>query len=141
MKSLNLTLPAILVTGISFLAACSHDRTSPTDSSSGNISGAWVGTLSSDDSLDCDTSPAPAQATFHQNGSDVSGTLTSSASAEQCGFATLTFQGTLEGNSLHGILNNFYPHASANGALAGGTLSIQIVNVSGSVTNHLTLHR
>jgi hypothetical protein len=105
----------------------------------GDISGAWSGTYKTNDFIDCDaTRSLAAQATFQQNGSRVSGTLTANG---PCG-SGYTFAGTLQGNTLEGeIAASGFGGGTAQGTLAGGNLIINAFNRYQYNMGQLQLHR
>ena len=104
-------------------AACSGDGRSyaPTEplAPAANLAGTWAGTVSITWE-DGDSSAGPATATFTQNGSAVSGTL---------GPNQYRFEGTLEGNSLHGSI--IFPEFTwpTFGQVAGDHLTMGAFNV------------
>jgi hypothetical protein len=72
-------------------------------------------------------SNTPAQATFTQSDSTVSGIL--NAPRNGCGFTGVTFQGTLRGNTLAGtIIGDRFQNAAATGTLSRTALEITLVN-------------
>jgi hypothetical protein len=105
----------------------------------GDISGAWVGTYKTNDSLDCDaTQSLAAQATFQQNGSKVYGTLTATG---PCGLG-YTFSGTLQGNTLSGDIEApQFLGGTAQGTLSGTTLVINAFNIYQYNMGQMQLHR
>ncbi len=93
----------------------------------GAVAGPWTGTFVTVDPIDCDGNPTPAQADFQQNGSAVSGSL--NATENFCGFAHVTFKGTLQGSMLTGtITGERFTNATATGTLSGTTLEIRLTN-------------
>jgi hypothetical protein len=111
----------------------------PTPVPLGNISGAWVGTYKTNDNIDCDANQVlAAQATFQQNGSQVTGTLTANG---PCGLG-YTFGGTLQGNMLAGgIAAPGFGGGAAQGTLSGGNLTINVFNMYEYNMGQLQLHR
>ena len=110
-----------------------------------DLSGAWTGTFDSADFADCDRN-TPAQASFQQEGSTVTGTLSSPTNF--CGPRDAQFSGTLQGDTLAGTVtgsavgNGVYTNAHASGTLSGSSLEIEIVNGHGLIPGGtLHLHR
>ena len=105
----------------------------------GNLSGTWIGTYKTNDVVDCDANQVlAAQATFQQNGSQVSGTLTANG---PCGLG-YTFGGTLQGNTLAGgIAAPGFGGGTAQGTLSGGNLSVNVFNMYEFNMGQLQLHR
>ena len=115
--------------------------------SAGPVSGAWTGTFTSADFVDCDA-PAPANATFVQTGSVVTGVL--DAPNVFCGPKQVQFSGTLYGDTLLGTVtgvdygNGSYTNARALGRLSssGTELTLTITNGFGLIPGGvLDLHR
>jgi hypothetical protein len=105
-----------------------------------NIAGLWTGTFNVDDTLsDCDPAVSlPAEVTFTQNGSIVTGTLEARG---PCGLG-YPFQGTMNGNTLTGSLGGgLVPPGKATGILSGSTLEITTYNGYGSNMGTMHLHR
>ena len=132
--------------GITILfGACSdsHSPTAPTTQTpappGGDISGAWAGTYRTNDIYDCDPNQVlAAQATFQQNGSNVTGTLTANG---PCGLG-YRFTGTLQGNSLSGDISAAgFGGGTAYGTLAGGSLTMNAFNMYNTNMGQLQLHR
>lgn len=149
----RLSLPALfrfiltlgVIAALDFGCSDSHSPTAPNPTNptpgpaGGNISGAWSGTYNTNDSVDCDTTQTlAAQASFQQDGSKVSGTLTANG---PCGLG-YTFVGTLQGNTLSGeIAAPGFGGGTANGTLAGGSLIIYAFNSYQFNMGQLQLHR
>jgi hypothetical protein len=115
--------------------------------SEGPVSGEWTGMFTSADFVDCDP-PAPATATFVQNGSVVTGTL--DAPNVFCGPNHVEFSGTLDGDTLTGVVSGRdYGKENYSGARVFGTLTssgtqltLTIVNGFGLIPGGvLNLHR
>ena len=87
----------------------------------------------------------PAEATFEQQGSTVTGLVTTTAN--NCGPRQRTLHCTAEGQRLTGTYTaGGYSYdvngiLSFNGSLPGGQLDITFSNSFGYVFGHLTLHR
>jgi hypothetical protein len=106
-----------------------------------SIAGAWAGKFDSADPVDCD-GDTPAQASFTRDGENVVGILR--ATENVCGFASVTFQGTLKGDKLVGTISGdrFRNGSSASGALSGTTLELTVSNSSGFIPGgRMHLHR
>lgn len=106
-----------------------------------SIAGTWTGKFDSADFVDCDSN-TPAQASFTQDGESVVGTL--NATENFCGFASVTFQGTLKGNSLAGSISGdrFTSGSTASGTPTGATLEITLTNSFGFIPGgQMHLHR
>jgi len=113
----------------------------PTPPPAGNIAGDWIGTFDSADFVDCDSN-TPAQASFDQNGSTVTGTLNATMNA--CGFSNVKFQGTLEGTTLRGTIaaGNRFTNGTVFGSLSGSSLELGIGNGFGRIPGgRMHLHR
>ena len=67
----------------------------------GPVAGTWTGTFDSADFIDCDSN-TPAEAVLEQDGATVTGTLT--AANNFCGPDHARISGTLEGDTLTGIV-------------------------------------
>ena len=94
-----------------------------------DISGVWSGPFQTNDSADCHSDPA-ANATFSQNGLDVTGTITTIANT--CGFGG-DFQGTLSGNSLTGTLTRVgFGQASVTGSVSVTEILLKVSNMFGN---------
>jgi hypothetical protein len=127
------------------LAACNDEKSvdlptgGVTPPPTANIAGSWTGTYTTNDDIDCDASISlPAKATFERNGSQVTGTL------KAVGFCGLNypFQGTLEGNTLKGVLTGtLNPPGTVAGILSGGTLEITPANGYGYNMGQMHLRR
>jgi len=136
-----------LVAIVAFGSACSDSNpptaamppANPTPAPAGDISGAWVGTYKTNDIIDCDANQVlVATATFQQNGSQVSGTLTANG---PCGLG-YTFGGTLQGNTLAGgIAAPGFGGGTAQGTLSGGNLTMNVFNMYEFNMGQLQLHR
>lgn len=136
-----------MMAALGFGCADSHSPTAPNVNHptpvppGGDISGTWAGTYQTNDSIDCDaTKILPAQASFQQNGSAITGTLTANG---PCGLG-YTFAGTLQGNKLVGdLMSAAAPgfSGSAQGVLSGSTLVISAANGYGFTMGELQLHR
>jgi len=91
-----------------------------------NVAGTWTGTYVPDDFVGCES--GPAQATFQQEGSIVTGILSSTS---DCGFPSVSFQGTIRGNTLEGTITGepfFVETSIASGMLSGSTLHLGLAN-------------
>jgi hypothetical protein len=121
----------------------SFDLTSAAPSG-GNIAGLWTGTWNHSSNPSCDPSSIvpgiPAQAAFEQKGSIVRGTL--STAFVPCGWGVVTYQSTLQGNTLEGSVRDDdgfeFP---AHGTLSFSSLEITIDNGGGYIIGRLKLHR
>ena len=106
----------------------------------GNVAGTWTGTYVPDDPIDC--TPGPAQATFQQEGSVVTGILSSTS---DCGFPSVSFQGTIRGNILEGTITGhpFFEQSSiASGQLSGSNLYLGLTNTVYAYSGgSMNLHR
>jgi hypothetical protein len=104
----------------------------------GEIAGSWTGTFESADIVDCDSN-TPAQATFERDGANVTGTLQATENA--CGFSSVHFAGTLEGDQISGDLTGGgFVKARAFGVISGSTLELVLANGFGFIpggTMHL----
>jgi hypothetical protein len=92
----------------------------------GNVAGTWTGMYAPDDFFDC--ASGPAQATFQQEGSIVTGILSSTS---VCGFPNVSFQGTIRGNILEGTItgdSRFAERSLASGQLSGSNLYLELTN-------------
>jgi len=142
------TLSAFLVVGTILMATgCKGSNSitgahvTPIDTPLRDIAGAWTGTFDSADFVDCD-SDTPAQATFDVNGSTVTGLL--SATFNGCGFSNATFQGTLAGTTLTGIIapGSRFTNATVTGTLSATTLEVRLNNGAGLIPGGtMHLHR
>jgi len=83
----------------------------------GSIVGNWIGT-----SAGCGT--GPANATFQQAGSTVTGTM--SGGSGLCGFETANFNGTISGGDVSGSAVGPDGHATVTGTLSGTTLVLKV---------------
>ncbi|HEX7253563.1 MAG TPA: hypothetical protein VF376_11830, partial [Thermoanaerobaculia bacterium] len=103
------------------------------------LSGTWVGTYKTNDFIDCDVNQVlAAQATFQQNGSQVSGTLTANG---PCGLG-YTFSGTIQGNTLSGSISaSGFGGGTAQGTLAAGNLTMNVFNMYEYNMGQLQVHR
>jgi len=111
----------------------------PAPAPGSDISGAWTGTYKTNDVIDCDANQVlAAQATFQQNGSQVSGTLTANG---PCGLG-YSFGGTLQGYILAGgIAAPGFGGGTAQGTLSQGNLTINVFNIYEFNMGQLQLHR
>ena len=111
----------------------------PTPVPGSDISGTWTGTYKTNDFIDCDANQVlAATATFQQNGSQVSGTLTANG---PCGLG-YTFGGTLQGNTLAGgIAAPGFGGGTAQGTLSGGSLTMNVFNMYEYNMGQLQVHR
>jgi hypothetical protein len=101
--------------------------TGMTSPSSANVSGVWSGTFTANDSGSCAGSSATAN--FQQNGTTVTGLLTTSA----CGVAGY-FKGTVDGDSIAGAIKM----TGCVGGGVSGTISAKGVTLSiGDLTKPL----
>ncbi len=89
----------------------------PGPPASTNISGTWTGSFATvGNPLECSQS-WPAQATFTQSGSRVTGKL--DAPETHCGFTNVEFDGTLSGFTLDGVITgDKFQNATAHGTVA-----------------------
>jgi hypothetical protein len=119
----------VAVLALALAAGCESSNTvtgSDSPQPDGNVAGTWTGTYAPDDFLDCTS--GSAQATFQQQGSNVTGVL---SSASDCGFQNVLFQGTIRGNRLEGTItgdSRFSQPSVAAGTLSGSTLSLGLAN-------------
>jgi hypothetical protein len=84
----------------------------------------------------------PAQASFTRHGENVVGTL--SATENVCGFASVTFEGTIKGGRLAGTISGdrFRNGSSASGVVSGTTLELTVSNSFGFIPGgQMHLHR
>ncbi len=114
-------------------------------SGGGPLSGTWTGVFNSADAVDCDLN-TPAEAVFEQEGSNVTGALTSPGNF--CGPDHAEFSGTLVGDTLSGTVTGaavgggLYTNARASGTLSSSSLVLQIANGVGLIPGGtLELHR
>jgi hypothetical protein len=84
------------------------------------IAGCWVGTFDTSDPGDCHTD-TPATATFGQDGSVVTGTL---SAFNACGIEGLAFEGTLNKDQLFGHMKRLTGTAAVVGILADDRLEL-----------------
>jgi hypothetical protein len=131
---------------VAFGSACSDSQPptaamapNPTPVPGSDISGAWTGTYKTNDIVDCDANQVlVAQATFQQNGSQVTGMLTANG---PCGLG-YTFGGTLQGTVLAGgIAAPGFGGGTAQGTLSGGNLTMNVFNMYEFNMGQLQLHR
>ena len=105
-----------------------------------NVAGTWTGMYFPDDFIDCGS--GPAQATFQQVGSIVTGILSSTS---DCGFPNVSFQGTIRGNTLEGTITGdprFAESSIASGQLSGSTLYLGLANTVYAYSGgSMNLHR
>ena len=107
------------------LPGCGNDVSLPTEAT-GNIAGAWLGTITS--ILEEDSCQEMATAYFVQDGEAISGTLTD---FPDCGSANqYRFEGRLEGNKLIGEIVLPGLTLPASGGLKRGHLAIKAFRVS-----------
>jgi hypothetical protein len=126
-----LSVPWTLATvlAIALAAGCDSSDTvtgAAVSPPNGNVAGTWTGSYVPEDFLDCDS--GPAQATFQQEGSIVTGILSSTS---DCGFPNVSFQGTIRGNTLEGTItgdSRFRESSIASGMLSGSTLYLGLTN-------------
>ena len=106
----------------------------------GDVAGSWVGRFDSADMVDCDSN-TPAQAAFERDGAHVTGTL--QATENFCGFATVRFDGLVDGDRISGTLTgDRFTKAHAFGVIAGSTLELTLVNGFGFIPGGtMHLHR
>jgi hypothetical protein len=146
-RKMELTFALVLTTVL--LVSCNGDNVTQTKMLpippplppplAANMTGSWVGTVSSNDPADC-TDGAPAQATFKQIGSAVTGILNAEG---DCGPTKARFQGTRQGNDLTGTIIGDKNVRSVDGLLSAKTLGIVVsYNPSNNLfRNVLHLHR
>jgi hypothetical protein len=105
-----------------------------------NVAGTWIGTYLPDDVIGCES--GPAQATFQQEGSIVTGIL---SSPSDCGFSNVSFQGTIRGNTLEGTITGdprFAQSSIASGQLSGSNLYLGLANTVYAYSGgSMNLHR
>lgn len=117
------------VVAIALVAGCDSSDTvtgAAAPPPTGNVAGTWTGTYFPDDPIDC--ASGPAQATFQQEGSTVTGILSSTS---DCGFPNVSFQGTIRGNTLEGTItgdSRFAQSSLASGQLSGSNLYLGLTN-------------
>lgn len=135
------TLAAGLV--IALAAGCDSSDTVTGSSAAlntGNVAGTWTGTYFPDDSIDC--ASGPAQATFQQDGSNVTGSLSSTS---DCGFPNVSFQGKMRGKILEGTITGdprFAETSIASGQLSGSNLYLGLSNTVYAYSGgSMNLHR
>ena len=122
-----------MVTLILIASNCknSNSVTGP-PSAPANISGAWTGTFASADQFECgDLNNTPAQASFTLDGANVVGTLNAQGG---CGFTTVTFEGTIRGNTITGTITGatFWSGSTASGSVYGSSNSNLDLGLSNS---------
>ena len=103
-----------------------------------NVSGAWTGTFSVDNIEFCTASGIPAQATFQQDGANVTGTL-NAPTAPCFALANRPFTGTLHGNTLIGFAAGTF--GSIQGTATDSTLEIGLGFGAWPSEGSLHLHR
>ena len=135
------TLATVLA--IALAAACDSSDTVTGAAASppnGNVAGSWTGMYFPDDFIDC--ASGPAQATFQQEGSIVTGILSSTS---DCGFPNVSFQGTIRGNILEGTITGdprFAQNSLASGQLSGSNLNLGLTNIVYAYSGgSMNLHR
>jgi hypothetical protein len=135
------TLATVLA--IALAAACDSSDTvtgAAAQPPNGNVAGTWTGMYFPDDFIDC--ASGPAQATFQQEGSIVTGILSSTS---DCGFPNVSFQGTIRGNILEGTIMGdprFVQSSLASGQLSGSNLYLGLTNtVYANNGGSMNLHR
>jgi len=117
---------AALLVGCEGSGSPTAPNLNPTPATSAEIAGAWTGKFDPADPVDCDGN-TPAQASFTRDGESVIGTL--SATENGCGFMSVTFQGTLQGNALAGtVIGDRFKNGQARGTLSGATLEINLTS-------------
>jgi len=126
-NSARLSIPGSLAAAAAliFAAGCANSDpvTGPVPT---NITGSWTGTYLPDDAVGCTN--GSAEATFVQQGSAVTGTLSSTS---DCGFQGIAFQGVLEGNTLTGSITGspwFKQTSTAIGTLSATSLDLTLRN-------------
>jgi hypothetical protein len=90
------------------------------------IAGCWVGTFDTSDPADCHTD-TPATATFEQNGSAVTGTL---SAYNACELDAVTFRGTLQDDHVDGSLVKGTFRGTLTGVLSGDHLELSTSDLS-----------
>lgn len=117
---------AVAVVSIALLTGCKDSKSFTEPIPLGNIAGAWTGTYSPAAVTECSVSPA--QASFQQDGSAVTGTLSWTG---DCGIIQVTLKGTLNGNKLSGdLLGDPFDGLTAAGTLSGTTLTITLISAA-----------
>jgi len=125
-KPARLSIPGSLAAAaLVFAAGCANSDpvTGPVPT---NITGSWTGTYFPDDAVGCTN--GSAEATFVQQGSAVTGTLSATS---DCGFQGIAFQGVLEGNTLTGSITGspwFKQTSTAIGTLSATSLDLTLRN-------------
>jgi photosystem II stability/assembly factor-like uncharacterized protein len=108
------------------------DPGSPEPQPPGSIVGDWIGTFSSVDFIDCDSSPSPASATFSRQGSVIDGIL--HMTRQGCGAESVLFHGTMVAGRVRGTLERgggpshyvFDAGSTAEGVLDGTRLELTL---------------
>jgi hypothetical protein len=113
----------VLFAALPFAFSCSRESNSVAGPSSGvaamNLSGTWTGMFQPNDAGRCSSSAATA--TFQQQGTTVTGTLTTSA----CGVGGY-FRGTIQGNMIMGKIEM----AGCTGGAVTGTATASGISLS-----------
>jgi len=120
------TLATVLAIALAAGCDSSDTVTGAASSPTANVAGTWTGTYLPDDFIGCEL--GPAQATFQQEGSIVTGILSSTS---DCGFSNVSFQGTIRGNTLEGTITGdprFGERSIASGMLSGSALYLGLAN-------------
>jgi hypothetical protein len=133
----------VTVLAIALAAGCESSDTvtgAAAPPPNGNVAGTWTGTYLPDDVISCES--GPAQATFQQEGAIVTGIL---SSPSDCGFANVSFQGTIRGNILEGTItgdSRFAQSSLASGQLSGSNLYLGLSNTVYAYSGgSMNLHR